>query len=54
MRSCRGVMLPPIPSERSTFVSIPQSERRRQPTHRDSVSSVGNDNKDKLYCDYCE
>ena len=28
-------MLPPIPSERSILVSVPQSERRTRPTHRD-------------------
>ncbi|XP_057493174.1 uncharacterized protein LOC130778669 [Actinidia eriantha] len=52
--SRRGVMLPPIPSERSALVSVPQSERRNQPTHRDSGPSVGSDDKDKLHCDYCQ
>ncbi|GFZ15695.1 hypothetical protein Acr_25g0001040 [Actinidia rufa] len=52
--SCRGVMLPPIPSELSALVSVPQSEHRNQPTHRDSGFSVGSDDKDKLHCDYCQ
>ncbi|GFS36262.1 hypothetical protein Acr_00g0044950 [Actinidia rufa] len=34
------MMLPPIPSEWSAFVFVPQSKRRRQLTHRDSVPSV--------------
>ncbi|XP_057482522.1 uncharacterized protein LOC130769275 [Actinidia eriantha] len=54
MRSRRGVMLPPILSERSILVSVPQSECRTLPTHRDSCSSVGSDDKDKLHCDYCQ
>ncbi|GFZ11348.1 hypothetical protein Acr_22g0007460 [Actinidia rufa] len=47
------MMLPSIPSERSALVSVPQSERRSQPTHCDSGPSVGSDDKDKLHCDYC-
>ncbi|GFS43591.1 DEA(D/H)-box RNA helicase family protein [Actinidia rufa] len=50
--SRRGVMLPPIPSERSALVSVPKSKRRSQPTHRDSGPFVGSDDKDKLHCDY--
>ena len=50
--SRHGVMLLPIPSERSAFISVPQSECRSQPTHRDFGPSVDNDDKDKLYCDY--
>ena len=42
-----GVMLLPIPSERLALVSISQSERCHQPTYRDSVPSVGVDDKDK-------
>ncbi|GFY82656.1 hypothetical protein Acr_02g0008960 [Actinidia rufa] len=45
-------MLPPIPFERSALVSIPHSKRRHQPTHCDSGPFVGNDDKDKLHCDY--
>ena len=45
----RGVMLPSIPSEWSALVSVPQSERRNQPDHRDSGPYVGTDDKDKLH-----
>ncbi|GFZ09136.1 hypothetical protein Acr_20g0009440 [Actinidia rufa] len=45
-------MLPHIPSKQSAIVSVSQSERRSQPTHRDSVPFVGSDDKDKLHCDY--
>ncbi|GFZ13192.1 hypothetical protein Acr_23g0015770 [Actinidia rufa] len=38
--SHRGVMVPPIPYDRSALVSVLQSECRRQPTHRDSGPSV--------------
>ncbi|GFY91107.1 hypothetical protein Acr_07g0013030 [Actinidia rufa] len=38
--SFQGVMLPPIPFERSSLVSVAQFERRTLPTHRDSGSSV--------------
>ena len=47
-------MLPPILFEWSTLVSVPQSERRILPTHCDSGSSVGSDDKDTLHCDYCQ
>ncbi|GFZ05375.1 hypothetical protein Acr_17g0009470 [Actinidia rufa] len=47
-------MLPPIPSEQSALVSIPQSKRRSQPIHRDFGPSVGNDDKDKSHCDSCQ
>ncbi|GFS32101.1 hypothetical protein Acr_00g0020850 [Actinidia rufa] len=43
-------MLPPIHSEQSSLVSVPQSER--QATHHDFFSFVGSDDKDKLHCDY--
>ncbi|GFS46025.1 hypothetical protein Acr_00g0099650 [Actinidia rufa] len=52
--SRRGVMLPPIPSERSTLVSVSQSERCSQPTHCDFGPYVGSDDKDKLHCNYCQ
>ena len=52
--SRRGVMLPSIPSERSDLISVPLSERRHQPTLRDSDLSVGIDDKNELHCDYCK
>ena len=52
--SRRGVMLPPIPSERLALISVPHSERRHQPTYRDSSHFVGSEDKDKLHCDYCQ
>ena len=52
--SRRGVMLPPIPYERSTLVFVPQFERCNQPTHRNPGSSVGSNDKDELHCDYCQ
>ena len=45
-------MLQPISSERSALISVPHYERHHQLTHRDDGPFVGNDDKDKLHCDY--
>ncbi|GFZ11537.1 hypothetical protein Acr_22g0009350 [Actinidia rufa] len=50
--SRRDVMFPSILSERLVLVSVPRSERRNQPAHRDFDPYVGSDDKDKLHCDY--
>ena len=46
-------MLPPIPSEQSALVSVPQFEHRSQPTHRDFGLTIGSDDKNKLHYDCC-
>ena len=53
-KSRQVMMLPSIPSERLALISVPQSERHNLPTHRDSGSSIGSDDEDKLHCDYCQ